>query len=40
MNPQTVALDSYVPGIAIALAIGLLIGAEREWSQRMKKPSA
>jgi uncharacterized membrane protein (DUF4010 family) len=37
MNPQTVALDSYVPGIAIALAIGLLIGAEREWSQRYEK---
>ena len=37
MNPQTVALDSYVPGIAIALAIGLLIGAEREWSQRNEK---
>lgn len=29
--------DAYLPGVAIALAIGLLIGAEREWSQRLEK---
>jgi len=37
MSPELEALDSYVPGLAIALAVGLLIGAEREWSQRFEK---
>lgn len=37
MNPAPIVLDSYVPGLAIALAVGLLIGAEREWSQRFEK---
>lgn len=37
MNPETIALEHYVPGLAIALAVGLLIGAEREWSQRFEK---
>lgn len=31
------ALNSQLPGIVVALAIGLLIGAEREWSQRLEK---
>ena len=37
MRPEFEAFDSYVPGLAIALAVGLLIGAEREWSQRYEK---
>ena len=37
MSPELEVLDSYVPGLAIALAVGLLIGAEREWSQRFEK---
>jgi len=37
MRPEFEALDSYLPGLAIALAVGLLIGAEREWSQRYEK---
>jgi uncharacterized membrane protein (DUF4010 family) len=37
MNADGVLLDAYLPGLAIALAIGLLIGAEREWSQRQEE---
>ncbi|UOD50581.1 MgtC/SapB family protein [Orrella daihaiensis] len=37
MNTVHFAFDVYLPGLAIALAIGLLIGAEREWSQRFEK---
>lgn len=30
-------LNNHLPGIVVALAIGLLIGAEREWSQRLEQ---
>ena len=31
------AFDTRLPGTVVALVIGLLIGAEREWSQRQQK---
>ena len=37
MDATDLQFDAYLPGLAIALAIGLLIGAEREWSQRFEK---
>lgn len=37
MNDFSLQFDAYLPGLAVALAIGLLIGAEREWSQRFEK---
>ena len=37
MDATNLEFDAYLPGLAIALAIGLLIGAEREWSQRQEK---
>lgn len=37
MDLSNLEFDAYLPGVAIALAIGLLIGAEREWSQRLEK---
>ena len=37
METTDLEFDAYLPGLAIALAIGLLIGAEREWSQRLEK---
>lgn len=36
MDTTSLAFDTYLPGLAVALAIGLLIGAEREWSQRFE----
>ncbi|MCD8504012.1 MAG: MgtC/SapB family protein [Burkholderiaceae bacterium] len=37
MDAINLEIDAYLPGLAVALAIGLLIGAEREWSQRFEK---
>jgi uncharacterized membrane protein (DUF4010 family) len=34
MDTATLEFDAHMSGLAVALAIGLLIGAEREWSQR------
>ncbi len=34
---STASITQYLPSIVLSLAIGLLIGAEREWSQRQEK---
>lgn len=39
MDSVKLEFDVLMPGLAVALAIGLLVGAEREWSQRLEKPS-
>jgi uncharacterized membrane protein (DUF4010 family) len=35
--PARLAIDALLPGLALALAIGLLIGVERGWRQRAEK---
>ena len=37
MDSVKLEFDVLMPGLAVALAIGLLVGAEREWSQRLEK---
>lgn len=36
LNAQSLALDPVVAGLASALAVGLLIGLERGWSERLR----